>query len=128
SLRRILNTPKRGIGPATEAQLQVYAETQHLSLRQALAHVDELPLGPKVVAEIKVLTAILDDAEALAAEGKVSEVLQLIIDRTGVLRSYRATRDPQDEARAENVEELLAVTIEYEKQNPEGGLVGFLAE
>lgn len=128
SLRRILNTPKRGIGPATEAQLQVYAESQHLSLRQALAHVDDLPLGPKVVAEIKSLVSILDDAEALANEGKVSEVLQLIIDRTGVLRSYRATRDPQDEARAENVEELLAVTIEYEKQNPDGGLIGFLAE
>ena len=58
----------------------------------------------------------------------VPDVLTTIIERTKYLELLRTSRDPQDEARAENVEELVAVTRDFQKNNPEGRLVDFLTE
>jgi DNA helicase-2/ATP-dependent DNA helicase PcrA len=48
--------------------------------------------------------------------------------RTGYVDALRASRDPQDEARAENVDELIAVTKEFQRNNPGGTLLDFLTE
>jgi len=128
SVRRILNTPKRGIGPATEAILQNFADHTGVTVREALRHTAQLGFGPKVAAAINQLSAVLDEATALLAEGKVGDILAVLVEKTGYIDALRATRDPQDEARAENVEELLAVTREYDKNNPDGSLIEFLTE
>ncbi|PPF88783.1 ATP-dependent DNA helicase PcrA [Subtercola sp. Z020] len=167
ALRRILNTPKRGIGPATETALAVFAETNEITYREAMRRAPELGLGPKVTAAIVDLAAMLDEATALVGPGQVdeeageaggesaaggaadasaggggdaaaaadgaagasvAEVLTLLLNRSGYVTALRAGRDPQDEARAENVEELVAVTREFQKNNPGGGLVDFLTE
>ncbi len=134
ALRRILNTPKRGIGPATETQLASYAEANGLSFRQAMRDAASLGLGPKVTKAILDLAALLDSASAMidpsapAGPAKVSEVLVHLLAGSGLVDALRASRDPQNEARAENVEELVAVTKEFERNNPGGGLVEFLTE
>ena len=126
--RRILNAPKRGIGPATEAQLQSFADQNNITLRESLKFADGLGLGPKVSGAIRELDALLTECEAMAVAGKVGELLTMILERTGYVVALRSTRDAQDEARAENVEELLAVTKEFDKNNPEGTLIDFLTE
>jgi DNA helicase-2/ATP-dependent DNA helicase PcrA len=134
ALRRIMNTPKRGIGPATEAALQNWADNNETSLRDAMRNASALGLGPKVTGAITSLAQLLDDVQATVdvAEGvapaKPSDILKTLLDRTGFVEALRATRDPQDEARAENVEELLSVTKEFQKNNPEGTLLDFLTE
>ena len=128
AMRRILNTPKRGIGPATETALANHADelggTMHDALRDAAA----LGLGPKVTAAIVTLSALLDRAADAIDSTPVPELLTSIIETTGYLSGLRASRDPQDEARAENVEELVAVTRDFQKNNPEGRLIDFLTE
>ncbi len=128
AVRRILNAPKRGIGPATEAQLQSFADQNSITLREALRFADGLGLGPKVSGAIRNLDALLTEAEHKAAQGGVGELLTMILEQTGYVVALRATRDAQDEARAENVEELLAVTKEFDKNNPESTLIDFLTE
>ena len=128
AVRRILNTPKRGIGPATEATLQLFADQNGISVRESLRHVDSMGFGPKVTGAIASLSNLLDEATALVDAGKVSDVLAHLLEKTGYIDALRATRDPQDEARAENVEELLAVTREFDKNNPDGTLIDFLTE
>ena len=128
AVRRILNVPKRGIGPATETGLQNYADTNQITLREALRSADSLGLGPKVSGAIAKLSGLIDEATALAESGPVADVLTRILEETGYVDLLRATRDPQDEARAENVEELLAVTKEFDKNNPGGTLIDFLTE
>jgi DNA helicase-2/ATP-dependent DNA helicase PcrA len=134
ALRRIMNTPKRGIGPATEAALQNFADNNQTSLRDAMRNAQALGLGPKVTGAITGLALILDDVQATVdvpegvAQAKPSDILKTLLDRTGFIEALRATRDPQDEARAENVEELLSVTKEFQKNNPEGTLLDFLTE
>ncbi|WBU37741.1 ATP-dependent helicase [Homoserinibacter sp. YIM 151385] len=132
ALRRIMNTPRRGIGPATEAALQAHADRLGVPLREALREVGEVGLGPKVTGAIRELSTVLDEAAALAAGSNTaspappSEILELLLRRTAFIESLRASRDAQDEARAENLEELLAQTKEFRKQNPEGTLIDFL--
>lgn len=128
AVRRILNTPKRGIGPATETQLASFAENAETTLRDALREAATLGFGPKVTKAIGDLSAVLDEAAALADTGKVSEVLTTLITKSGLLDSLRLSRDPQDEARAENLDELVAVTKEFERNNPDGTLIDFLTE
>ncbi|GGE82798.1 ATP-dependent helicase [Mycetocola zhadangensis] len=128
ALRRILNTPKRGIGPATETQLFRFAEDNGLSFRDAMREAAALGLGPKVTNAILSLSALLDEGAGLVAEGKVSEVMSTLVTKSGLIESLRRSHDPQDEARAENIEELIAVTKEFERNNPDGELVDFLTE
>jgi len=128
ALRRIMNTPKRGIGPATEAALQAYADRTGTPLRDSLGDADKLGLGPKVTQAILGLDAMLTEVAALGSEAKPSDILTALLEKSGYVEALRATRDAQDEARAENVEELLALTKEYTKRNPQGTLIDFLTE
>ncbi|MFD6053796.1 ATP-dependent helicase [Agromyces sp. NPDC060279] len=141
ALRRILNTPKRGIGPATETAIANYAEQNELSFRQAMRHAGSLGLGPKVTGAITALADVLDEAAAMLVpsqagldagtnEGaaKVSDVLVHLVQRSGLLDALRNSRDPQDETRAENVDELVAQTRDFDRENPGATLVDFLTQ
>ena len=58
----------------------------------------------------------------------VAEGLQLLLNKSGYLDALRASRDPQDEARVENLDELVAVTREFARNNPDGTIIDFLTE
>ena len=128
ALRRILNTPKRGIGGVTEAALQSYADRNEITLRESLRHADEMGFGPKITGAILGLGAILDEVALTADTAPVADILIALLTKTRFVEALRASRDPQDEARAENVEELVAVTKEFNRNNPEGTLLDFLTE
>ncbi|MFT2753545.1 ATP-dependent helicase [Clavibacter sp. Sh2088] len=134
ALRRILNTPKRGIGPATETALANFAEAHGVTFREAMRRASELGLGPKVTQAILTLSRMLDEVALLLdpdrPEGRTSvgDLVTTLLEKSGLVQALRASRDAQDEARAENVEELVAVTKEFSRNNPEGQLVDFLTE
>ncbi|GHD79960.1 ATP-dependent DNA helicase PcrA [Salinibacterium amurskyense] len=128
ALRRIMNTPKRGIGPATEAALQAWADDRGMTLRDAMRNASELGLGPKVTKAIVGLAEVLDEVMAKVETSKPADILTELLERSGYLAALRASQDPQDEARAENVDELVAVTKEFGKNNPDGTLLDFLTE
>ena len=128
ALRRILNTPKRGIGPATETALANHGDQLGGTMRDALRDAAALGLGPKVTTAILDLARILDETTEIVDSALVPDVLTGILEKTKYVELLRASRDPQDEARAENVEELVAVTREFQRNNPEGRLVDFLTE
>jgi DNA helicase-2/ATP-dependent DNA helicase PcrA len=128
ALRRIMNTPKRGIGSTSEAALQSYADRNELTLREAMRDVDEVGLGAKITAAVKDLVTMLDEVGETALAAKVPDVLLALLQRSGYVDALRASKDPQDEARAENVEELVAQTKEYQRNNPDGTLIDFLTE
>ncbi|WP_404313561.1 UvrD-helicase domain-containing protein [Agrococcus terreus] len=127
SLRRIMNVPRRGIGPATEAALQAFADEQGVSLRDAMRRVGEIALGPKVATAITDLAALLDEWTA-KPEADPGEVLRELMSRSGYTDQLRRSPDPQDAARLENVEELVAVAREHRRQNPSANLIDFLTE
>lgn len=126
ALRRIINTPKRGIGDATVAQLAALAERQGVSLFEALGRVADLGLGPKVTSAIQGLHALLSGLQA--TDEPVDALARQVLERSGYLAMLAASKDPQDESRAENLAEFVNLTAEFRDANPDGTLVEFLTE
>jgi DNA helicase-2/ATP-dependent DNA helicase PcrA len=128
SLRRILNVPKRGIGERAEAAIVTVAERERISFYDALHRVDEAPgLVARSLNAINAFVTLFDEfvGEAGAAPG---DVLEAVLDRTGYVEELRASADPQDEGRVENLEELVSVAREFEQNNPTGTLGDFLEQ
>ncbi|WOF22188.1 3'-5' exonuclease [Microbacterium betulae] len=136
AVRRILNRPRRGIGDVTETAIARFATDNGMSFRDALAHPAEIGLGPKLQKAIAQLDDVLREASGILvpASGEqpspkaVTEGLRVLLDKSGYSDALRRSRDPQDEARVENLDELVAVTREFARNNPEGTIVDFLTE
>ena len=136
SVRRILNRPRRGIGDVTETSIARYAADEGITFRDALANASALGVGPKIQQAIAHLDAVLAEASAImlppsgevAPPTAVTEGLNVLLNKSGYLDALRRSKDPQDEARVENLDELVAVTREFARNNPEGTVLDFLAE
>ncbi|MDO8382670.1 MAG: 3'-5' exonuclease [Microbacterium sp.] len=136
AVRRILNKPRRGIGDVTESAIARYASSEGISFRDALANASALGVGPKIQAAIVQLDAVLDEASALmlpasgelAPASAVADGLALLLNKSGFMDALRASRDPQDEARLENLDEFVSVAKEFARNNPDGTIIDFLAE
>ncbi|BDZ39113.1 ATP-dependent helicase [Microbacterium suwonense] len=136
AVRRILNKPRRGIGAVTETSIGMYAEQHGISFRDALRHPGELGVGPKLQAAIARLDSVLAEATEvlLPASGElppptsVAEGLTVLLNKSGYFDALRASRDPQDEARLENLDEFVAVARDFARNNPDGTIVDFLTE
>ncbi|KRA25805.1 ATP-dependent DNA helicase PcrA [Microbacterium sp. Root61] len=136
AVRRILNRPRRGIGDVTESAIARYAADEQITFRDALANSSALGVGPKIQAAIAELDAVLAEATdiLLPASGEippptsVAEGLTLLLQKSGYMTALRRSKDPQDEARLENLDELIAVTREFARNNPDGTVIDFLTE
>ncbi|TCU49739.1 UvrD-helicase domain-containing protein [Curtobacterium sp. PhB146] len=128
ALRRVLNVPKRGIGSVTETTLQRYADEHETTMRDSLRHAGELGFGPKVRNAITEFAALLDSVSEKAPTQPVVDTLTQLLDGSHLLENLRKSPDAQDAARADNIDELVAVTREFQKNNPEGTLTDFLTE
>jgi DNA helicase II / ATP-dependent DNA helicase PcrA len=127
SLRRILNTPRRGIGERAEACVEALAARERIPFGEALERADEAPgIAPRSVAAIRDFVALMTELRAVeAGEGNgPAAVLEAVIDKTGYLRELEASDDPQDESRVDNVRELVSVAREYEETRAGGTAAG----
>ncbi len=118
SLRRILNTPRRGIGDRAEAVLATYAEREQISFAAALratAAGQEIPLlNPRSRNAITAFVVLTDELrEKVAAGEEVAEVLEAVLERTGYRAELDASEDPQDGSRLDNLTELVTVAREF---------------
>jgi DNA helicase-2/ATP-dependent DNA helicase PcrA len=136
AMRRILNKPRRGIGDVTETAIARYAEAERITFRDALANASQLGVGPKLQTAIAQLDALLAEASEImlpssgevAAPTTVAEGLTLLLTKSGYIDALRKSRDPQDEARVENLDEFVAVAREFARNNPEGTILDFLTD
>ena len=136
AVRRILNRPRRGIGDVTETAIARYAAEQQITFRDALANSSALGVGPKLQAAIAQLDAVIAEASdimlppsgEIAPPAAIAEGLTLLLNKSGYLDALRRSKDPQDEARLENLDEFVAVAREFARNNPEGTILDFLAD
>ncbi|MFJ4044526.1 ATP-dependent helicase [Microbacterium sp. NPDC089987] len=136
AVRRILNKPRRGIGDVTETSIARFADENGLSFRDALRNAPLLGVGPKIQAAITQLDAVLNEAAEILTPSSgevppatsVAEGLTVLLNGSGYFDMLRASRDPQDEARLENLDEFVAVARDFARNNPDGGIADFLTE
>ncbi len=134
SLRRILNVPRRGIGDRTDALVEALAQREGITFWQALRRAADAPgIVSRSVRAVESFVALVDDLRAVVADGAPpAGVLEAVLDRTGYLAELAASDDPQDETRADNLRELVAVAGEFEASQAEvadgGTLTAFLEQ
>ena len=128
AIRRIINVPARGIGDKTEAKIAQLARSSNLSLRQAMGQASELGLGPKLSASIEQFAQLMNELDAMSQTDGPADVLKQALIKSGYRGELEISRDPQDEARLENLDALTGQIYEWQAQYPEGTVADYLAE
>ena len=128
AVRRILNEPSRGIGEKTELKIAELARRDESSFRQALLKTDSLGLGPKLTAALNSFSQLLNDLDAMSVEAKIADVLSAALNLSGYRANLEDSRDPQDEARLDNLDALIGQVSEYQRQYPEATIAEYLAD
>ena len=115
SMRRILNTPRRGIGDRAEACVAVYAENTGASFNDALQAAAEgrVPmLNSRSEKAIAAFVEMIDDLRS-RLDDELGELVEAVLNRTGYRAELEASNDPQDMARLDNLNELVSVAHEF---------------
>ena len=129
SLLRIINVPKRSIGATTVAKLQDYARANGTSLFMTLTqlHLVDTIKG-KTKEKLEEFGILIFTLVAEMEDKTVLDILESILDRTGYLAQLEESTDPQDQARVENIGELLSVAKDFQDTNPTGTVEDFLEQ
>ncbi|MEO8290728.1 MAG: UvrD-helicase domain-containing protein, partial [Gaiellaceae bacterium] len=128
SLTRIANRPRRGIGAASLARLQTYADAHGLSLWEALEHPEEAGCGGAPLKAIDRFRTLMQSLMSGALELPVPELLERVLDQSGYLEALAAERTIEAQGRTENLLELVGVAREYQETADDPGLSEFLQQ
>ncbi|HET6736777.1 UvrD-helicase domain-containing protein, partial [Mycobacterium sp.] len=115
SMRRILNTPRRGIGDRAEACVAVYAENTGATFNDALQAAAEgkVPmLNTRSEKCIASFVELMDDLRG-RLDGELGELVEAVLERSGYRSELENSSDPQDLARLDNLNELVSVAHEF---------------
>jgi DNA helicase-2/ATP-dependent DNA helicase PcrA len=107
SVKRVLNTPKRGVGDSSVGKLDAYASARGLSFMEALRRSDDAGVGGKAAKGILQFLFLLDSVDELAHDDKPAPLLEALLERSGYLDELRAERTIEAEGRLENLAELV---------------------
>jgi DNA helicase-2/ATP-dependent DNA helicase PcrA len=115
SLRRILNTPRRGIGDRAEACVAVYAEGAGATFADALRAAAEGKVPMLNSRSAKAIAGFVDLLDELRGrlDDELGDVVEAVLDRTGYRTELESSNDPQDLARLDNLNELVSVAHEF---------------
>jgi len=127
SLRRVINVPKRGIGEVTLGRVEKYAAENGISAYDALARAEEIPgLGQRAVGALQQFYKLVEAWRSKAGRVSLTRLTEEVLETSGYMAELRADRSPEAEGRIENLKEFLSVTKQYEDENANGDLSGFL--
>jgi DNA helicase-2/ATP-dependent DNA helicase PcrA len=129
SARRVVNTPRRGIGDRTVEALDWHARREGVSFLTACRDAEQVQgLAARAVGQVQAFVDLLDGLRtALEHDLPTAELLAMIGDRTGYVAELEAERTIEAEGRLENLRELTSVAQEVHERS-EGGAAGGPAE
>ncbi len=130
SFARVINTPKRGVGPGALDKIAGYAAANGLSYFDALAEVDFMGLPRKTTETLVTFYDMMDGFMKQQEFLSITELVEQIMDKTGYTDMLKVDRTLESQSRLENLEEFLSVPKDYEKLTPieEQSLVNFLTD
>jgi DNA helicase II / ATP-dependent DNA helicase PcrA len=128
SLTRIANRPRRGIGDASLARLQTWADAQGRSLWEATEYADDAGVGAAPLRAVQGFRTLLLSLQSGALELPVAELVQRVLEQSGYLEALEAERTIEAQGRIENLQELVGVAREYQENADEPSLSHFLQE
>lgn len=126
SLRRILNTPRRGIGDRAEACVAVYAENTGVGFGDALVAAAQGKVPMLNTRAEKVIAGFVEMFDELRGrlDDDLGELVEAVLERTGYRRELEASTDPQELARLDNLNELVSVAHEFSTDRENAAALG----
>lgn len=118
SFERIVNEPKRGVGPGTLEKIRSFAYEQNISLLDASSNVMMSPLKGKAAQAVWDLANLILTLRSKLDSLTVTEITENLLDKTGYLEALQVQNTLESQARIENIEEFLSVTKNFD-DNPE---------
>lgn len=125
SLKRIINEPKRGIGDSALEKLQNIADSQSISIFEAINNPDNLA-GLRSSGNIILFKDMINSLIELKDNIKISELMHQILEKTGYEEMLNEEALKETQTRLENIAEFIGVAIEFENENAENTLSDFL--
>ena len=115
SVKRVINTPRRGIGSTSIQKIEQLARDNRCSFFQAceIATAETGMFSAKVRNGLSSFVALVREGRRM--DGELKDVVEMIVDKTGLLRAFRAEGTMESEGRAENIQEFLGVAAEFEE-------------
>ena len=117
SVKRVINTPRRGIGSTSIAKIEELARENRCSFFQAceIATAETGRFSAKVRAALGDFVAIVREGRRM--DGELQRVVEAIVDKTGLMQALRAEGTVEAEGRLENIQEFLGVAAEFEESH-----------
>jgi DNA helicase-2/ATP-dependent DNA helicase PcrA len=128
--RRVINTPKRGIGEATVAALEGFAAVEGVPFLEAARRADEIgSLGARAKGAVAGFVQVMETlAAALGSGAGPQRMVEAAATESGYMLELEAERTVEAEGRIENLRELGGVAAEFEQRDPDGALADFLEQ
>jgi len=114
SLKRIINVPKRGIGNATLDTAEEIAADRNISIFSVISGADDIPELKRAASKLKSFVSMINEFRAKAEEVSVSELIETVIEQSGILQELKEENTPEAQSRIENIKELISGAIEFE--------------
>ena len=131
AIKRVINIPKRGIGETTVDKISAYAEENDTSFFDCLKNIDSFFGASARNSKIKEFVVLMEKLTEISMTMSVSELIQLVFEQTGYSNHLTLiTKGEVDDSkdRVENINQLIAKAIEFEKQSESKLLSAFLEE
>lgn len=120
SFERIVNTPRRGVGPKTLGDLNEYRLVTGKDYFETLSDIGTKSAKQFGEDFIKIREAMNDVS--------LSELVDIVLEKSEYLKELKVSKNPEDESRVQNVYEFVSYVKEYEEKNPESELSEMLNE
>ena len=127
ALMRIINEPKRGIGDTTVRRVAEIAAETGLSMLEIMSKADEYAVLSRSAVKLKQFYALIDDIASEAESMTPHEILELVLDKSGYMAALVAGGEEELD-RVDNVNEFSSNIVQYENENEDATLSGFLEE
>ncbi|RSI42312.1 DNA helicase PcrA [Streptococcus cristatus] len=118
SYERVVNEPKRGVGPGTVEKIRDFASSQEISLLDASANIMLSPVKGKAAQAVYEFANLILDLRDRLDDYSVTELVELVLKKTGYSAALAAQATLESQARIENIEEFLSVTRNFD-ENPD---------
>lgn len=128
AVKRIINVPKRGIGAATIAKVDDYAQMHEISFYEALCHADEIQGLGKAEAKIRPFVNMIQVFRSRLSYYNLKELMHDILDTTNYINEMDVDDEIEAQSRIDNIDELINKIVAYEEANDEPSLSAFLEE
>lgn len=126
--RRIINVPKRGIGAATIARVQEYADMKGISFYDALKEAGQITSVGRSAAKLEPFVTMIQSFRSKLEYYGLEGLIKDIVETTGYVRELEASDEEGAEDRIHNIDELISKIVSYEENHEDASLSEFLEE